>query len=394
MGEPIELSSSKSLVNRYLVLKKGHHSLNLRWFSKAKDVVHLKAALGSAPFSTIYELGEGGTSLRFFATYLSTYQGEWILNCSESLLKRPQTELIAALNALGADLKQIDSTSLRLKSDGWKQTEIEIDMRDSTQVLTGLVLAALSRGLELKVKIRSEGLNSDYFEMTKNFVKQLNFKLSHNGKKIEVPALQNVTKTKEDLIESDWSSSAFLMVLASLKGEVCISNLSTASLQPDSVVMDLLKDLGASAETTKKGVFVAKGSLPYKAFEFNVQKSPDLFPVLTVLGCFCEGESKIFGAPQLKNKESNRIQKMNSLLQMCGYHTKVNEEGLVVEGQGLRVLKSEEICFDVSTDHRLYMATEILNTMGYNIKAQGADSILKSFAEYEDLKQGALSCFF
>jgi len=391
MSTTIEISSSKSLVNRYLILKEGHTALNQKWSSKADDVQKLKSALDQAPEAQEYNLGEGGTTLRFFATYLSTFKGEWILNCKESLLKRPQEELISTLKSLGVELKQINSTSLRLKSNGWKTDNISINMKDSTQILTGLTLAALSKGLALTVNLNEIGVNSDYFEMTKVFVEGLGFDMTHLNSKITIPGNQKILFEKKNEIEPDWSSIAFLIVLGALKTKICIKGLDKRSIQPDSIILPFLKKLGVQVQASN---CISPGKLPYDAFKLNVQKSPDLFPVLSTLACFCEGSSKIYGAPQLKNKESNRISKMSKLLSACGYKIETLEGGLIVEGQGLSVLKSSLIEFDVSKDHRLYMATEILNSMGYNIQVHGADSILKSFAEYEKIKKDSLSCFF
>jgi 3-phosphoshikimate 1-carboxyvinyltransferase len=391
MSPSLKISSSKSLVNRYLILKEGHPSLDMTWFSEAEDVQNLKSVLASAPNSNEYNIGEGGTTLRFFAAYLSTFKGEWVLTCRESLLQRPQAELTTALKALGADLIQLNSTTLILKSKGWRVEEISIDMKDSTQILTGLSLAALSRGLPLKVNLKEIGTNSDYFEMTKAFVKNLGFELIQSDGALTIPGSQTAAPVELGAIESDWSSAAFLMILGALRGSICIEGLTEQSLQPDSVITALLNKIGAKIEKVGR---VDIGALPYSAFDFDVQKSPDLFPVLCVLACFCEGDSRIYGAPQLKNKESNRISRMNDLLSLCGYQITVLKDGALVKGKGLKVINASVIEFDVSKDHRLYMATELLNAMGYQIKALGSASILKSFAEYEEIKKESLACFF
>jgi len=387
----VKISSSKSLVNRYLILKQGHSQLNLDWTSNAKDVLNLDHALKSAPHSETYDLGEGGTTLRFFAIYLSTFKGSWILNCKESLLKRPQSELVDALSCLGVSLKQLSATSLHLESKGWTSGNIAIDVKDTTQVLTGLVLAAVSRGFPLKIKIRSRGLNSDYFKMTSQFLEQLGFAVEISNDVVRVAGGQKALKLCDETIESDWSSAAFLLVLASLKGELQLETYADKSLQPDAVVTSLLQRLGASL---KNVAHIENGELPYKAFELNIQKCPDLFPVLSVLACFCEGESSLYGAPQLKNKETNRIEKVYELLTDCGYEVEKRTDGLVVQGKGLVLQNLKTISFDASKDHRLYMACELLSAMGYKMNVTGEESIYKSFAEYEELKRGALACFF
>jgi len=388
----VKLSSSKSLVNRHLILKAGHPELKQDWTSSAEDVQNLKGALKKAPSATSYYLGEGGTSLRFFAVYLSSFSGRWQLRCKKSLLERPQKELFEALNSLGAQIKKIDGETLELVSDGWQTDRVTVDAKDSTQVLTALVITALSKGRPLDILIREEGLNSDYFRMTLSYVRELGFRVFEDtSKNIYIPPQQKLQQDQLGKIESDWSSAAFLMVLASLKGGVCVEGLDKNSLQPDACVVDLLKSLGARSSAWG---CIGKGSLPYCAFDINLQKSPDLFPVLAALACFCKGESRIYGAPQLKNKESNRIECMNAFVRNCGYSTQLEDGGLIVQGAGLEVLNDQTVDFDVSKDHRLYMASEIFRAMGYKINARGSESINKSFSEYETLKKAALACFF
>lgn len=397
MVNEIALSSSKSLVNRYLILKEGHPCLSLEWSSEASDVVSLERALRNYKKEAVLDIGEGGTSFRFLVVYLSSQVGEWTLKCKPSLLRRPQEELFQAVRSLGAQIAQVDDKTVELKSNGWNANEVSIDVEKTTQVLTALTLTAVSIKKPLKIKTLNKGLNSDYFLMTYNFLKQLGFKLDKNESCVEV--FENLALSQEKIkkeaniktIEADWSSSAFLFVLAALKGELNISNLEKESLQPDSIITEILKKSGVDVPSFKS---VRMADTPYSSLNLNLQKSPDLFPVLAVFSCFCSGQSRLSGAPQLKYKESDRIQKMHELLNLCGYKTEKIEGGLSVQGESDRVLEHEPFSFDVSSDHRLFMACEILIAKGYQITLKGENSILKSFPEYIDLKKGVLKCFF
>ena len=391
MTPEVEISSSKSLVNRYLILREGYENLKLDWKSEAEDVLNLKEALSASPGSKEYYLGEGGTTLRFFVIYLSTYSGEWVLKCKSSLLDRPQLELIQTVEKLGASLERIDSETLILKSQGWQVSEITLATKTTTQVLTALVLASLARSKNFKIGFDAASISSDYFKLTLDFVRSLGFEIEFSSDGVFIPENQNTNLGFKSFIESDWSSAAFLFVLAALKGSVKVRGLSKNSFQPDSVVIDELKSIGAKSESD---FYIEKGSLPYSGFKVDLKKSPDLFPVLCALACFCEGESVLFGAPQLRNKETDRIFEMTKLIRKCGYEVTELQDGIRVVGAGLEILDREKIHFDVSKDHRLYMASEILRAMGYNIIAEGARSIRKSFPEYEELKEGKLKCFF
>jgi 3-phosphoshikimate 1-carboxyvinyltransferase len=391
MKSKIVLSSSKSLVNRYLILKKGCPELELEWSSAALDVVRLEKSLCDFDKKNTLHIGEGGTSFRFLMVFLSSQAGEWTVICKSSLLRRPQDELFDAVRRLGSDVKQIDETRVFIKSEGWRNKTVNINAEKTTQVLTALMLTAVSQKKELTINLNKEGMNSDYFLMTQNFLKFFGVEVLKKPQGFFVSSQQKLSQPNFKSIEGDWSSAAFLFVLAALNGELEISNLMNPSLQPDSVITQILKKSGVNTLAFNK---VAISEKTYKPLDVDLQKSPDLFPVLSVFSCFCEGKSILKGAPQLKYKESDRIQKIYDLLKFCGYKVNKRNDGLEIYGEGRLVREHKAFSFDVSSDHRLFMAAEILISMGYDIHIVGEDSILKSFPEYFNLKKEALKCFF
>ncbi len=385
MNVKVRLPSSKSIVNRYLILKEGFPNFALKWNSKAKDVIYLKNALGSYKTSTKIYIGEGGATLRFLALFLSSKKGSWVLTGAVTLFKRPQDELVNTINALGASA-YLSENSLILSSNGWSKEAVKISALKTTQVLTGLVLAALASKNKLDIEIKEKGLNSGYFLLTKFFLESLGFKISFNENLIRVPADQ---KLKEDLnfqnLESDWSSAAFIYVMASIIGKAQIQGLMTKSFQPDARILEILKSAGVlvSSFTVEKPV---KNFFIYTPISVNLQACPDLFPVLSVFSCFCSGESILFGAPQLAFKESNRINRIHELLLKCGYKSSCQEGGIRIQGRGFNLLEHKKFSFDVSSDHRIFMACEILKKFGYQIDIIGGESIEKSFPEYLEMK--------
>jgi 3-phosphoshikimate 1-carboxyvinyltransferase len=383
-----EISSSKSLVNRYLILKEGHKDLNLKWSSQAKDVLNLKAALENYKNQkSEINIGEGGTSFRFLAAYLSTQKGKWFIKLEEALAKRPHKELLDALQTLGCKVSFSSNTFLELESEGWKQSRIKIEATKTTQVVSGLCLAALSARLPLEIEFHNWGENSGYFQMTLDFVRGLGFVVHEGRDSILIPGDQS--PSFDDLpfkhIESDWSSSAFIFVLAALKGRAKVRGLIKRSVQPDSKIMDFLKIAGAHVTSNK--VEAGPSNISYSPLHVNLRQHPDLFPVLAAFCCFCRGESTLYGAPQLALKESNRIEMMYRLLHQCGYEVSRLEGGMRIFGKGHKTLDHKPFSFDVSSDHRLFMACEIMKVMGYQIEPKGMVSIEKSFPEYLNMRE-------
>ena len=52
--------------------------------------------------------------------------------------------------------------------------------------------------------------------------------------------------------------------------------------------------------------------------EFDLNDTPDLLPILSILGAFAEGETRIVNVPQARIKETDRINAMTKELKKLG----------------------------------------------------------------------------
>ncbi len=379
-----KISSSKSLVNRYLILKQGHPNLNLKWSSDAKDVELLDEALSNFKKETDLYVGQGGTTLRFLAVYLSSQTGKWELKGEKALFKRPQEDLEKTLKQLGASVT-VNEDSLVIESKGWsEQNKISVSCVKTSQIATAVVLTALSVKKEIDIELIEYEKASKYFELTINFLKIFGVSLNINDNKLKVLPLKSLSTDFKE-IEGDWSSAAFIYSFAVLFGSADILNVSSLSSQPDKLIFEILQKMGVDFE----GDVVLK-TFNLKPFEIDLKNAPDLFPVLSVLAAFAEGESVLKGAPQLRFKETDRIHEVASLLSQCGYKVVELPDGVSILGCGREVLKHDDFEFDCSKDHRLVMAAFLLKNMGYKIKILGIESINKSFPEFFEIFQRRL----
>ena len=374
------LSSSKSLVNRVLLLENIFKNFKSSWFTEAQDVILLNKALRSNEKETFF-VGEGGTTFRFLSVFLSSQKGEWKIKANPTLLKRPHDDLYNFFDDQGVECKVRDD-SMILKSSGWNLNRpLKVSSQKTTQVLSAVFLSALrfKKSFILQLKNKQE---SNYFKMTEDLLKNLGLEYTKKDDQIIFNSVKELDGIYE--IEGDWSSSAFLYVLAALKGEVNITNLEEKSLQPDSVVLKILKDSGVDVDGFRVS---SKNFGIYNSQKINLRNFPDLFPVLSAFFAFTKGRSHLFGAYQLAFKESNRIFEVYKILNLCGYKIKKYDDGVTIIGEGDKILDHEEFEFDCSTDHRIFMCAYILKFAGYKINIIGEKSIKKSFPDFFDLEK-------
>ena len=108
---PVCLPGSKSIAARAMVLSYvfGNRT-RLTGLPDCDDTRELSAAMAllsqSGDGLTRYDLGTGGTSLRFFLALAASLPGkDMIIDCSDALRRRPLRPLIDALRQAGADIE-------------------------------------------------------------------------------------------------------------------------------------------------------------------------------------------------------------------------------------------------------------------------------------------------
>jgi 3-phosphoshikimate 1-carboxyvinyltransferase len=97
----------------------------------------------------------------------------------------------------------------------------------------------------------------------------------------------------------------------------------------------------------------------------------DEVPILSVAACFCDGESRISGAAELRVKETDRLAVMARQLKAMGADIDEHADGLTIRGG--RSLKGAEL--DSETDHRVAMSLAVAGLM-----AEGDSRITRSEA--------------
>ena len=119
--------------------------------------------------------------------------------------------------------------------------------------------------------------------------------------------------------------------------------------------------------------------------EFDCADTPDLVPVLAVLGSIADGTTEIRNVPHLRIKESDRIRTLTIGLERLGARVKELEDGLKLFGR--KGLTGNTV--DSYGDHRIAMALTIagLVATGQTL-VSGAESIPVSYPGFvDDLKK-------
>ena len=169
------------------------------------------------------------------------------------------------------------------------------------------------------------------------------------------------------------------MVAGAIGEPITVRGLNKDSVQGDKKIVKLLRRMGASVQLGEDEVTVSPGIL--SNFDIFAAQTPDLVPILAVLGASANGTMRIFGASRLKFKESDRLRSIHNGLKKLGVNATETDDGLLIEGQN----SFSGANLNGFNDHRIVMAFSVaaIKSTG-KVGISGAESISKSYPSFFD----------
>lgn len=296
---------------------------------------------------------ESGTTLRLLACVAALVPQPTTLQAGPGLTQRPIEPLLDALRQLGASAESTGGRApVRIRGP-LRGGECRLPGDVSSQFVSGLLLALPLAQVDSRVHVTTPLASRPYVDVTLALLRHHGVTINEHGIEFLVPAQQRV-RQKPYTVPGDYSSAAFLFAAAAVAGgRVTLSNLLPDEAQGDRAILDHLRSFGCRVSRAGDQVTVDGGSLA--GCDVDVRDTPDLFPILCTLAACARGASTIRGAPQLRLKESDRIEAMRSNLERFGVRCEALPDGLRVHG-GAPIGATVQSFHD----HRVAMALMVL----------------------------------
>ena len=238
-----------------------------------------------------------GTTLRLMMGLGSNCKGV-VLTGDASLRKRPSGPLIESLRDLGAEAYSIRGGGLPpIVVKGYlKGGNTEIPGEISSQFISSLLMSCPLAEGETTIKINGELKSRPYLEITLDCLNRARIDVEHSSdyRSFRVQGGQRYALS-DMTVPGDVSQAANLMAAAAVGGHIKIENLFP-SKQGDFKILDILRDMGASVKWDKANGIVEVSSSGLEGVEIDASGTPDLVPIIAVLGCFAGGETTITNA--------------------------------------------------------------------------------------------------
>ncbi len=317
------------------------------------------------------ELRASGTTYRFVLPLAALADGETRILVEGRLAERPIEPLLSALRQLGVGAKTEGSSVIINGQDKIMGGRVRIPGNISSQFISGLLFIAPFSRRGIKIEPTTGLESKPYVDMTISVMRE--FGIEVNG--LDVMGGQRY-KPGEYEVEGDYSSAAFLLAAGAISGEVEVIGLNPKSLQGDRRILEILKEMNSDVEIKNNSVITRASRL--KGIDIDVRDIPDLVPILSVIGCFADGETGILNAGRLREKESDRLDAIAAELGKMDVTIEETRNGLRIKSS-----KPSGARINPHNDHRIAMACSIagLNSDGETI-IENSSCVEKSYPEF------------
>lgn len=317
-----------------------------------------------------FDFGECGFLLRTVIPLANALGVKFSYRAGGNLSSRPVKPLF---NALSESLFKTENGEYYGKATAGK---FVIDGSQSSQFISGLLIAAAAMKGVSRIKITGEKVSDGYIETTLAALKTFGVKTEKRGDEITVYG-GKIVSPKRLVCEGDCSSVAYFLALGAIKGSVTVKGLNVNSKQPDKAITDILTSYGANVKISGDEITVEAAKIK-KPVNVSVKDCPDLAQTIAVLAANADGESVIKDVGRLKIKESDRLKAIIKTLEAAGIKSESVGDDLHIFGGAVK-----GGTFYGGNDHRTVMSQAILAATadGESVIA-GAEAVKKSFPSF------------
>jgi 3-phosphoshikimate 1-carboxyvinyltransferase len=300
---------------------------------------------------------------------------------------------VEALRSWGVDIRgrgQSHKLPVRISADGrLKGGTVAVDSGVTSQVISSLLIAAPFAEQDTTIRLSKKLVSRPYVDITMDVLKWAGIKVQREGyKTFRVKAGRKFSPRSGFTVHGDYSSAAFLLAAACLvDSHVTVTDLVN-DCQGDRAIIRILRAMGANVNVTGDTVAVT-GPCALHGIEVDGSDTPDLVPVLAMLGCFASGTTRIRNVGHLVYKESNRLARPAGELKKLGARISFSKDEMVIRHSNMHGGRVSGC-----GDHRIAMALAVAGLeIAGGVTIAASDCIAKSYPGFvRDMKTLGANC--
>jgi 3-phosphoshikimate 1-carboxyvinyltransferase len=406
----VRVPGSKSLTNRALIvaaLADGRSRLHQALL--ADDTRHMLEALRALEIAVEFDqdrgmitvhgcgghipasgarlyCGNSGTTMRFCTALVALGVGDYRLEGAARMHERPIGPLVEALRRLGGRFEYLDAEGyppLIAHAVGLNGGEAGFSSPPSSQMISGLLMAAPYARNDVYVEVRGELVSRPYVAMTLKVMEAFGVtvlaRVDDRGARYVVAAPQRYEGRDYEIEPDASNASYFLAAPAVAGGRVTVEGLGVASVQGDVGFVDLLEQMGCRVEGDQARLTVhGPDEQPLQGIDADLNDMPDLAQTLAVVALFAKGTTRIRNVQNLRIKETDRLAALARELTRLGAAVQTHDDGLTIKPPD-KVLPAAVDTYD---DHRMAMSFAIAALAADGIAINDPGCVSKTFPDF------------
>lgn len=304
--------------------------------------------------------GNAGAVLRFLmgVCAVTLPRITFVTDYAESLGKRPQGDLLAALTQLGVKSTSRDGRlPITLEGGPVKGGAVQVDGSVSSQYITALLFAAPLTGEEMIIQVTGEMKSRPPIRQTLQVLREAGIQVEADPdlRRFRIPGGQEY-QPRQYVVPGDYPGAAAILAAAAVvPSDVTIQRLF-ADEQGEREAVDVLKAMGA--DITQRGHTVQiRGGKPLHGGRFDGDRFTDAVLPLVACSLVAEGETVFYNVENLRYKECDRISDYRRELLKVGAQVTEGPAELVIQGQPQGLAGGAVV--ESHVDHRVIMGLSI-----------------------------------
>ncbi len=330
-------------------------------------------------------VGSAGTAARFLTAMLGLAGGSYRLDASAQMRRRPMEPLLTALESLGCRVSYEEEEGhfpFTLSSEGLTGKEVTVNIDDSSQFLSALMMASVLTHQDFTIHITGcHGFS--YVEMTAEMMRRFGAQVIREDERtFRIPAFDSY-RSGSYVIEPDVSAACYFYAMAAISGgRTLVYGVHRDSLQGDIAFLDLLCRMGCTYEDTQDGIVLTGpegGRLHGTCADMHAFSDQAL--TLAAIAPFADSPVTIHGISHIRLQECDRIHAILENLHRMGIKAECSEEDVLTIFPGAP--ESAEI--ETFSDHRVAMSFAVTGLRAPGITILDPLCCRKTFEGYFDI---------
>lgn len=332
------------------------------------------------------DVGNAGAVLRFLMAIAVLCPDVTFINrYPDSLGKRPHSDLIESLTAMGVSIEHNDGKlPIRIQGGAPKGGKIQVSGNISSQFLSALLFLTPLLEEDSEIEVLHDLKSKVVVGQTLEVLEQAGIIIhaDEDYMRFRIPGGQSY-EAKTYSVQGDYPGSAAILAAAAVtESDVIVHRLEEKSKQGERAVVDVLKMMEVPL-THENGIVHVKGNGKLKAVEFDGDHATDAVLAMVAAAVFAEGTSRFYNVENLRYKECDRITDYLNELRKAGANVEERQAEIIVHGRPEGVEGGVEI--NAHFDHRVIMALTVVGLRAKQpIRIRDAHHVAKSYPIYFD----------